>query len=466
MGIQYSQEEYDLAKTVNCRDFLASRGYEMTQHGKNYKLKEHNSLVLFADGGFKWYSKEGVSGNAITLLNALENMPINEAVKELANYSGGVVTNTVNSSKKVSTKPKEYIGTTEPSTFDKAKNEIFILPEKNSSTKRIVDYLTNERHLSKDVVDFAIKENLVYQDKQGNCIFVGYDENKEPKFATLRGTYEKVYRKDILNSVKACGFSSVNKESSTLYVFESAIDSLSMMSINNSTKDNYLSLNGVSLSALDNFLEHNQNIKTIITCLDNDSAGRDATRKIWNSYGQDHTMKFYNFLAKDINEQLKLNLQEPKVIIIDSNIDSINVGQVMTFAETEEQVPKFPSDCFVTIKIVQGDFVLSEGINIIGANNEDMNFRNIVKHTVEKNIQGIKTMLSQVNEMPIDDKEKKEVREELNFNKNQTLQLSFAFSKYEAEKQKVNENTKDVVKGGDMRTEIKVPKSPTKQLER
>ncbi len=430
MATQYTKQEYMLAKNVSCYEFLLSRGYEMLKHGHNHKLKQHDSLVLFADGGFKWYSKNNVSGNAITLLKELENMPINEAIKELASYSGGhlkTIDQHTNSAKKSIEKSESK------------KESTFVLPERNSSTKKVVEYLTTQRMLPKEIVDFALENNLVYQDKNGNCIFVGYDENKEPKFATLRGTYEKVFRKDIEGSSKACGFSSVNKESNVLYVFESAIDSLSMMAINDSNSDNYLSLNGVSLVALDKFLKNNPNINTIITCLDNDDAGRDATRKIWNEYGQDYKMQFYNYLAKDINEQLILNSQEPKLIILESDLESINAGEVLTFADAEKYLVNGSKEYSVKAQIIQGDFKLTENITFTNSVAEKSTFENGINNFVKTSLTFIKNMLKEINNLPIDEKEKRKEKAELNYYKNQILQIGNAYKSFKEEKQIPNE---------------------------
>ncbi|MFV0502680.1 MAG: DUF3991 and toprim domain-containing protein [Lachnospirales bacterium] len=312
MSVKYSKEEYNIAKNVSCFTYLTAKGYEVEKHGQHHKLKEHDSLVLFNDGKFKWYSKD-LYGNAITLLKELEYKPLNIAIKELAQFAGGI--NNVRSPTHSKSKNKTEVQKEEqeqsqeqkqPEKVSKLDTE-FTLPKRNTSTDKVRKYLIEIRGLSKEVVDYAIANNLVYQDVKGNCIFVGYDANKKPKFATLRGTYEKKFRQDIKGSNKTCGFSIVNKNSKNLYIFESAIDSLSMMSLigmKNSANNNFLALNGTSIKTLENFLNNNPNIDTIITCLDNDEAGRKATKKIWEIYKKTHKMKYYRLSAKDINEHL------------------------------------------------------------------------------------------------------------------------------------------------------------------
>lgn len=442
MPTQYTEEEYKLAKQVSCLDYLSSNGYEILKHGHQHKLKMHDSLILFDDGGFKWFSKN-LSGNAITLLNELENIPINEAIKKLATFSNVNVSKNTNIVKNENTKDK-----TETKQVERQKVKEFILPEKNTSDKKVREYLIENRKVSKEVVDYAIANNLVYQDKKGNCIFVGYDEKQEPKFATLRGTYDKKFRKDILGSEKSCGFSLLNKNSDTLYVFESAIDSLSMMSIQNSTKDNYLSLNGTSIGALDNFLEHNKNIKTIVTCLDNDEAGRGATKKIWSEHKGNYSLKIYNFLAKDINEQLILNNEKPLIEILECNLQNVNFDGKFTFAEFENLIAN-NSNLTIKAKITQGKFTLAENISI------NYDFKSSINNHLTKSLDFIKDLKNTLNEVKsVDKKDIAKEKLELNKYKNQIIQLSNSYKKYENEKSKTKGKNPIRQKVGDIQRNI------------
>lgn len=461
MSVQYSKEEYGIAKNVSCFDYVVANGYEVEKHGHHHKLKKHDSLVLFNDGGFKWYSKDGISGNAITLLKELEGKSLNVAIKELAEFGGGVRSPTLqnNSKNNANYSKKQNI------------NE-FILPQKNNSTKRVFEYLTKKRGLHKDIVDYAITNNLVYQDNNGNCIFVGYDEMKEPKFATVRGTYEKLYRKDIAASSKSCGFSVVNKNSNVLYVFESAIDSLSMMSINNSLKENYLSLNGTSLGSLENFLKNNSNIDTIITCLDNDEAGRNATKKIWGNYKESYNMKYYSLFAKDVNEQLLLDKLEPKIIILDSNIVEIGIGDIYSFKEFDNIMNNNQgSSSFIKVKVLQGDKELSSDMLLIFEKGT-RTFERAINHYLSTNLSTINSLKKEINSMEnVDKKELMKDNVELNGRKSKLLQLSKVYTKYKENESYINNaKSKNLInrKVGDVKNGVKksdeIPKA--NQMER
>ena len=114
---------------------------------------------------------------------------------------------------------------------------------------------------------------MLYQDKNGNCVFVGYDVNngEVPVFACRRGTntYKPFY-----GDVEGCDYSQcfyVDNESNEIVVTESVIDAMSIMTmINNHKKYNYLALAGVGKwEAIKTYLDKGK-IKKIIIATDND----------------------------------------------------------------------------------------------------------------------------------------------------------------------------------------------------
>lgn len=196
----------------------------------------------------------------------------------------------------------------------------FELPAKDTNNDLIIRYLCNQRKIDKDIVDYFISVNQIYQDKQfKNVIFVGYDGD-QPAYAFKRSIF-KNYKLDHSGSNKAFSFSFTNPNSSILHVFEAAIDLLSYMTIlkldhQDFKQYNYLSLAGASDKiaskteadipiALKSFLERNKNIKTIIFHLDNDEVGIGATSKIIKVLSKkyrcidDHPKE-----SKDVNEEL------------------------------------------------------------------------------------------------------------------------------------------------------------------
>ena len=168
------------------------------------------------------------------------------------------------------------------STQNEEMNEKMKLPERNDTHKRAFAYLAKTRCIDPNLISDLMKQGRIYESKDyHNCVFVTYDENKEPVYASMRGTTEKAFKGDVLNSDKSRGFP-INNSGETLFVFEAPIDSMSYITLqimggnNEWQKDSYLSLGGVSDVALEKYLNEHPNIKSIYFELDGDEAGRNA----------------------------------------------------------------------------------------------------------------------------------------------------------------------------------------------
>ena len=76
-----------------------------------------------------------------------------------------------------------------------------ILPEREAGKyTRVFAYLSQARGIAPDIISEFTRSKQLYQDKKGNCVFVGYDEQGTARFASVRGTLtDKKYRGD-------CGF--------------------------------------------------------------------------------------------------------------------------------------------------------------------------------------------------------------------------------------------------------------------
>lgn len=177
-------------------------------------------------------------------------------------------------------------------------------PKTNGRYSNVYQYLIKTRCISKDILEYCFKEHIIYQDYHRNCVFVGFNDKKEPCFASQRSTNQSSkYRPDVAFSDKRYSF---NIPATTfcdrVYVFESPIDLLSHATLNqiNSAqycqkndlkydpqcwlKHNRLSLSGSGETALDAFLERHKEIKKIACCLDNDETGQRTAQKIYDKY--------------------------------------------------------------------------------------------------------------------------------------------------------------------------------------
>ena len=264
-------------------------GFTFVEYSGAYRCQQHKSLAVKADRrSFYWHSK-GVGGfGVLDYLMKVENMPFRQAVET-------VTSATVN-------EPHVRITQEHP--------KALILPEKSSMQLRLYDYLCVKRGIDSEVVNTLIQKEILYEDKRGNIVFIGYDEHKKPRFAGLRGTYGD-FRGDCAGSDKRYSFSMVFSQSERLYIFESPIDAMSHASLNKSawTQHNRLSLAGTSDSALIFFLNKHNYIKTLVFCLDNDPAGREASVQMARKYADKgyHT-RIEPPQGKDFNEDLTFRL--------------------------------------------------------------------------------------------------------------------------------------------------------------
>ena len=188
----------------------------------------------------------------------------------------------------------------------------------NTSNKgipiRLYDYLCMKRGIDSDIVNTLIQREMLYEDKRGNVVFVGYDEQGAARFASLRGT-QSDFRGDCPGSDKRYGFTmAACAPSDRLYLFESAIDAMSHASLVNADtgdtgawkRDSRLSLAGTGDAALPFFLNQHKTVRELVFCLDNDPAGRGAAAILARKYAY----KGYTALnepprGKDFNEDLQ-----------------------------------------------------------------------------------------------------------------------------------------------------------------
>lgn len=234
-------------------------------------LKEHDSVRIYNDKTYTRFS-DHTGGSTIDFVMNFTDRSFNDAVDYINGLNGS--SSYIDLQQKYSSYKEEY----------KKKEPVdFVLPEKNSDYRHTYAYLTKNRGLSRDTIDLFIHEKILYEDKEHhNMVFVGYDDNNEPKFAFKRGTYDadgKKYKRDVPGSMKEYGVC-LKGRGTTVFVFEAPIDMMSYIDLWGKTEASYLSLDGLADAALQHFLDSNKNIKKICFCLDSDEPGQDACEKL------------------------------------------------------------------------------------------------------------------------------------------------------------------------------------------
>lgn len=284
--MKFTQDEIGIAKQADLCAVASAMGYTVKRVGKYHTLKEMDSIRIYdRTHWYRWSEKKG--GSQIDFLKEFGGMNFVEAVEWLLDFIGY---RRGQESVKIikAAKPKKP----EP-------EKTFILPEHAGSNACLYRYLEQERGISREVIDFFVEAGLLYEAKQyHNMIFVGTDVMGTPRFASMRGVFDKNgrgFKCDVAGNDKRYGFNVVREESRRIVVFEAAIDLMSYMTIYPVQKDNMVALGMLADAPLQTFLKEHQDIREIAFGLDNDSHGRKATAELMEKYNAE------GYLVEDIS---------------------------------------------------------------------------------------------------------------------------------------------------------------------
>ena len=252
----YTQAQIDKANAVDLEKFLRAQGETLVRSGKEYRWKAHDSLTVCGNKWFRHSQSKG--GLPVDFVMEFYGKSFPEAVQMLTREPGEA-------------QPEA----------GPAPSPAFRLPLRNVTNANILNYLTQERKLSPSLVNFFIAAGDIYEDAaHHNVVFVGRDADGHPHYASSRGIREK-FRQDAAGAEKAFGFAHRGTDKQLL-VFEAPIDLLSFIELfpKNWQQHNYLSLGGVSVKALRQFLSERPDVERVFLCLDADKAGEDACKRL------------------------------------------------------------------------------------------------------------------------------------------------------------------------------------------
>ena len=236
--------------------------------GNHYCTREHDSLKI-SNGKWYWFSSGFGGYNALDYLIKVKEVPFMEAVERITGqvpYQPPVV-----SEQHKQKQPK-----------------VLLLPKVSPGATHAFNYLRS-RGLDEEIIHFCFQSGRIYESlPYHNVVFVGLDKYNKPRYANLRGIGTD-FIGDANGSDKRFSFSIPAQSSTTLHLFESAIDLLSYATLvkqhgGNWQRDHLVSLAGVykpkenlqesSLPlTLKRYLTEYPNIQKIILRLDNDRTG-------------------------------------------------------------------------------------------------------------------------------------------------------------------------------------------------
>lgn len=301
-------EQIERAKQMDLLTYL--QYYEPQElvrfSGNVYSTRTHDSLKI-SNGKWCWWSRNIGGRSALDYLIKVRGMTLPEAVLLIDGQETIVPL--------VSSKVQEPI-----------KPRKLLLPEKNENNDRVIAYLIG-RGIHSSLIEYCIKTGRLYESRDyHNVVFVGFDRQGTPQYATLRGTTSRRYMGEANGSNKHFSFSiPASKQCCRLHLFESAIDLLSygtlkLLSGGDWQLENCLSLAGIYRpkknieestppAALMQYLKDFPYIEDIVLHLDKDIPGRLAAKAIQTILPSSYTVSDEPPKhGKDYNDNLKIVL--------------------------------------------------------------------------------------------------------------------------------------------------------------
>lgn len=249
---------------------------ELVKFSSNtYTTRTHDSLKI-SNGKWMWRSR-GIGGkSALDYLIKVRGMDFVQAVQTIMG-NGSVSFPTCKNIKSYEEQP-------------------LLLPQKSPTTEVVFDYLFG-RGIDYEIINHCLEQELIIESlPYHNAVFIGYDENKEPKYAAYRATNQSRIMGDCTGSKKQYSFRLTAENTGEVHLFECAIDLLSYATLMKLEGKDWRQFNLVSLAGvyspkqkiedskvpvtLGRLLEKDKTIRRIVLHLDNDIAGRKATKAL------------------------------------------------------------------------------------------------------------------------------------------------------------------------------------------
>lgn len=243
--------------------------------GNVYCTREHDSLKI-SNGKWMWWSR-GIGGkSALDYLIKVRGMDFVEAVQTIMGNSS--------------------VRSPIPENTKSYNNQPLLLPERSPTTDVVFEYLFG-RGIDYEIINYCLEKELVIESlPYHNVVFIGYDESNKPKYAAYRATNQSRLMGDCTGSKKQYSFRLTAENTGEVHLFECAIDLLSYATLMKLEGKNWRQFNLISLAGVYSpkqnigdskvpvtvrkLLEKDKSIKRIILHLDNDIAGRKATKAL------------------------------------------------------------------------------------------------------------------------------------------------------------------------------------------
>ena len=276
--------------------------------GDTYCTRKHDSLKI-SNGKWCWFSRSIGGRSALDYLIKVKGYSFVEAVQALVGREAARASPPCHKS------PEKCVET-----------KRLLIPACSKSTGRVQRYLQG-RGIDTEIIRYCIDHKLLFETEQyHNCLFLGYDKDGNARYGALRGTIGP-YKGDLNGSSKRYSFSLAPRgETAEIHVFEAAIDALSYATLEKQAGRDwkggtYLALAGVyqpkrtgaAPAALERYLSDHSETETVCLHLDNDQAGRAASKGIMEGLkGRYRVLDQPPACGKDVNDQLMIQTEKMK----------------------------------------------------------------------------------------------------------------------------------------------------------
>lgn len=282
---------------------------ELVKFSSNtYTTKTHDSLKI-SNGKWMWWSRGFGGKSALDYLIKVRGMSFPKAVETIMG-NGSVSYN-------------------RPEKVSSYENQPLLLPEKSPSSDVVVEYLFS-RGIDYEIINYCLDNELIMESlPYHNVVFIGYDEERKPKYAAYRATNQSRLMGDCTGSKKQYSFRLTAENTGEVHLFECAIDLLSYATLLKMDGKEWREHNLVSLAgvyspkavieeskvpaAIKNLLSKDKTIKRIVLHLDNDIAGRKATKALQTILKDEYeVVDDPPACGKDVNDFLckRLNIKD------------------------------------------------------------------------------------------------------------------------------------------------------------
>lgn len=295
------------AKQMDLLTYLKNYEPEELVHfsGDTYCTRTHDSLKI-SNGKWCWFSR-GIGGrSALDYLIKVNGYTFTQAVERIMGQAAIQPPVFVYQPKKEQPKALE-------------------LPKASRCATHVVSYLRG-RGIGQELIDYCFQTGRLYESvPYHNAVFLGMDRDGNARYANLRGIHSD-FKGEAPGSDKRFSFNIPPAQgSTTLHLFESAIDLLSyatleMLDGRDWHRDHLLSLAGVyqpkkemqessTPLALKQYLSDHPEVKNIDLRLDNDGPGRLAIETLQTILPKDYTVTpQLPPKGKDYNDTVKMRL--------------------------------------------------------------------------------------------------------------------------------------------------------------